>query len=75
MEAQARSHRVRLTELQESCHNKVRQVQQMHREQLSAAQRTSTATLAAAAAPAASTVVTGMQMLAFTLLVEAAKYF
>ena len=78
MEAQARSHRVRLTELQESCCNKVRQVQQMHREQLLAAQSTSVATLAAAAVPAASTVVTGVQALqyaCFLLLAEAAKHF
>lgn len=58
-EAQARSHAVRLVELQESCHKKVNQLQQLHREQLSAAQSTSAAALAAAAAPAASTVVTG----------------
>lgn len=68
MEAQARSHRVRLTELQESCHNKVRQVQQMHKEQLLAAQSTSAATLAAAAAPAASTVVTGVQALQYACI-------
>ena len=66
MEAQARSHRVRLIELQEGCHNKVRQVQQMHREQLLAAQKTSAATLAAAAGPAASTVVAGMQALQYS---------
>lgn len=63
MEAQARSHQVRMTELQESCHNKVRQMQQMHREQLLAAQSTSAAALAAAAAPAASTVVKGVTVL------------
>ncbi|KAL0037052.1 hypothetical protein WJX77_010651 [Trebouxia sp. C0004] len=56
-DAQARSHAVRLAELQESCHKKVRQLQQLHREQLSAAQATAAAALTAAAAPAASAAV------------------
>lgn len=58
-EAQARSHAVRLEELQNSCHNKVQQLQKLHREQLAAAQASAAAALTAAAAPAASAVVTG----------------
>ena len=61
-DAQARSHAVRLAELQESCHKKVRQLQQFHREQLSAAQATAAAALTAAAAPAASAAVAGTKL-------------
>ena len=67
-DAQARSHAVRLAELQESCHKKVRQLQQLHREQLSAAQATAAAALTAAAAPAASAAVAGMNLTKALLL-------
>ena len=67
-DAQARSHAVRLAELQESCHNKVRQLQQLHREQLSAAQAAAAAALTAAAAPAASAAVAGMNLTKILLL-------
>ena len=59
-EAQARSHAVRLSELQESCHQKIRQLQKMHREQLASAQASAAAALSVAAAPAASAAVTGI---------------
>lgn len=67
-EAQARSHAVRLAELQESCHKKVRQLQQLHREQLLAAQATAAVALTAAAAPAASAAVAGMNVTKILLL-------
>ncbi len=67
-DAQARSHAVRLAELQESCHKKIRQLQQHHREQLSAAQATVAAALTAAAAPAASAAVAGMDVTKMLLL-------
>ena len=51
-----------MAELQESCHKKVRQLQQLHREQLSAAQATAAAALTAAAAPAASAAVAGTNL-------------
>ncbi len=67
-DAQARSHAVGLAELQESCHKKVRQLQQLHRKQLSAAQATAAAALTAAAAPAASAAVAGMNLTKALLL-------
>lgn len=58
-DAQARSHAVRMAELQESCHRKVQQLQAVHRQQLAAAQAVAADSLTAAAGPAAAALVAG----------------
>ena len=50
---------MRLSELQESCHRKVQQLQAVHREQLATAQAITADSLTAAAGPAATAVVAG----------------
>ena len=70
MEAAARCHALRMSELQESCHTKVQSLRQQHAQQLASAQKQAAAAMAAAAAPAAAAAVQGELVVSSTQSLE-----